>query len=103
MASGIRVGGAITRTCAPRVERQMMLERATRLCSTSPHIDYQSLDMTLAPSAGEPVEQCLCRMFVSSIAGIQHRAIDLVSNQLHGALTLVPDHDHVTSERENDR
>src|SRR3546814_10062578 len=35
--------------------------------------DYQSLDMPLAPSDGERVEQCLCRMFVSSIAGIQHR------------------------------
>src|SRR3546814_6827608 len=59
--------------------------------------DYQSLDMPLAPSDGERVEQCLCRMFVSSIAGIQHRAIDLVSDQLHGARTLVPDHDHVSA------
>src|SRR3546814_1261831 len=59
--------------------------------------DYQPLDMPLAPSDGERVEQCLCRMFVSSIAGIQHRAIDLVSDQLHGARTLVPDHDHVSA------
>src|SRR3546814_11699757 len=62
--------------------------------------DYQSLDMPLAPSDGERVEQCLCRMFVSSIAGIQHRAIDLVSDQLHGARTLVPDHDHVSRSEE---
>src|SRR3546814_164462 len=63
--------------------------------------DYQSLDMPLAPSDGERVEQCLCRMFVSSIAGIQHRAIDLVSDQLHGARTLVPDHDHVSRSEEH--
>src|SRR3546814_9292424 len=28
--------------------------------------DYQSLDRPLAPSDGERVEQCLCRMFVRS-------------------------------------
>src|SRR3546814_3895913 len=59
--------------------------------------DYQSLDRPLAPSDGERVAQCLCRMFVPSIAGIQHRAIDLVGDQLHGARTLVPDDDHVSA------
>ena len=42
IAAGSRVGGAMTRTPAPMVLSSRMLERATRLCITSPQIATRS-------------------------------------------------------------
>ena len=55
----------------------------------------QTGDASLAAADGERVEQRLGRVFVAAIAGIQHRAIDLLRNKLHRARRSVADHDHV--------
>ena len=38
-------------------------------------------------------------MLVAAVAGVEHRAVDLVRDQLHRAGRIVADHDHVRSHR----
>ena len=63
-----------------------MLERATRLCRTSPQIaTTRPFELAAAPPDGERVEQRLGRMFVAAVAGIDHAAIELARQQLRCA------------------
>src|SRR3546814_7021608 len=45
----------------------------------------EPLEMTLAAADGEGIEQCLGRMLVAAVAGVDHRAVDLLGQQVDGA------------------
>ena len=45
------------------------------------------------------IQQALRRVFVAAVAGIQHRAVDLVGNQPHRARTGVADDDGISAHR----
>jgi hypothetical protein len=57
--------------------------------------DGQVFDRALAATNGERVEQRLGRMLVLAVAGVDHRAIDLLREQFHRAGCVVPHHDQV--------
>ena len=82
-SAGISVGGPTTRTRLPIVVSRWMLERATRECRMSPQIATVSPSQPpLAPADGQRVEQRLGGMLVSAIAGVDHRGIDLLRQQV---------------------
>src|SRR3546814_1667390 len=55
--------------------------------------DRQPLDPSQPAADGQRVEQRLRRMLVAAVAGVEHRAIDLVGDQLHRARRRMADHD----------
>ncbi len=57
--------------------------------------DHKALEPALAPADGERVEQRLRRMLMPAVAGIEHRAVDLVRDQRHRARTGVADDDDI--------
>jgi len=63
-----------------------MLERATRLCNTSPQIaTVRPPSRVLAAADRQSVEQGLGRVLVTAVAGIDDGAIDLLRQELHCA------------------
>ena len=72
--TGSNVGGATRTTSAPSVRSSMTLERATRLCRTSPTITHApALDAAEPLPDGQRVQQRLCRVFMRAVAGVDHR------------------------------
>ena len=64
----------------------MMLERATRrMQDVAADGDREPGDAALGAADGERVEQRLGRMLVRAVAGVDHRAVDLLRQQLDRA------------------
>ena len=57
--------------------------------------DGEALDAALVAADGERVEQRLGRMLVRAVAGIDHRAIDLLRQQMHRARRMMAHDDDV--------
>ena len=57
--------------------------------------DRQALDPSLVAADGERIEQRLRRMLVRAVAGIDHRAVDLLRQQLDRAGRMMPHHQNV--------
>ena len=57
--------------------------------------DGQAFDAALAAADGERVEQRLGRMLVLAVAGVDHRAVDLLRQQLDRAGGVMAHHDQV--------
>ena len=75
MPTGSRVGGATSVTLAPSVESSSTLERATRLCSTSPTIvTAQPLEPAEPAPHRERVQQRLGRVLVRAVTGVDDAA-----------------------------
>ena len=88
--------GATTRTRAPSVFSRRMLERATREWRMSPQMaTIRPSMLALVAADGERVEQGLGRMLVASVAGIDHRAVDLLRQQLDRAGRVMAHHQDV--------
>ena len=73
-----------------------MLERATRrVQDVAADRDRQPGDAALGAADRQGVEQRLGRMLVGAVAGVDHRAVDLLRQQLHRAGRMVAHHDDV--------
>ena len=57
--------------------------------------DDQSINPALATADGEGIQQGLRGMFVRSITGVEHRAIDFLRNQVDRARTGMADDDGI--------
>ena len=57
--------------------------------------DGQPVEGTLVAANGECIEQRLGRMLVRAVARVDHRALDLLREQFHGAGGVVADHDQI--------
>ena len=84
------------RTRAPSVFSTLMLERATRMCRMSPQMaTVRPGDAALGAADGQRVEQRLRRMLVRAVAGVDHRAVDLLRQQLDRARRVMAHDDDV--------
>ena len=100
MPLGSSVRGAITRVRICSAPRSRRFERATRELAMSPQIATvrpSSRPMPLAD--GQRVEQRLRRVLVRAVAGVDHRAADLLAQELHRARRRVAHDDHVRPHR----
>ena len=90
------VRGATSRTRAPIIASRRMLERATRLCSTSPQIATIRPSKLPQPAAdGQRVQQRLGGMLMGAVAGIDHAAVQLARQQFGRARILMAHHQDV--------
>ena len=86
MPRGSSVDGATTRTRAPmRVEHDDVGAGDARMQDVAADRHRQPGDAALGAADGERVEQRLRRMLMRAVAGIDHRAIDLLRQQLDRA------------------
>ena len=96
MPDGSSVDGATTRTCAPSALSSRMFERATRECRMSPQIATIRLrQRPLGTADGQRVEQRLRRVLMRAVAGVDHRAADLLRQQRGRSGRLVADDQNV--------
>ena len=70
---------------AQRIEQDDVRARDARVQDVAADRDDQPLDAALVAADGERVEQRLGRMLVRAVAGIDHRAIDLLRQQFDRA------------------
>ena len=57
--------------------------------------DDQALDRSLVAADGQRIEQRLGRMLMRAVAGIDHRAVDLLGQQFDRAGGVMPHHENV--------
>ena len=57
--------------------------------------DDQALDAAFVPADGERIEQRLGRVLVAAVAGIDHRAVDLLRQELDRAGRMMAHHEQV--------
>ena len=100
--TGSSVGGATRVTSAPSVCSSSALERATRLCSTSPTIvTRRPSSVAEVPPHREGVQQRLGGVLVGAVAGVDHARPDPAASGPAGAARrgAVPDDDRVGAHR----
>ncbi len=80
---------------AHRIEQDDVGARHPRMHDVAADRDQQAFDAAFVAADGEAVEQRLGRMLVSAVAGIDHRAVDLVGEQFDRAGGVMAHHDDV--------
>ena len=81
--------------CAQCRQAQHVGPRHPRMQDIAADRHHKPLDAALGSADGQRVEQRLGWMFMRPVAGIDHRAIDLFRQELHGACRVVAHHDDV--------
>ena len=85
MPGGSRVEGATTVPARPCGEQEHVGARHPRMQDVAADRDREALDAALVAADGERVEQRLGRVLVRAVAGIDHRAVDLLRQQVDRA------------------
>ena len=90
------MGGPTTRTRAPNGLQQVDIRAgnpAVQDIATYGH--EQSLKVATAPTNGDRIQQCLGRVLMPAVAGVDDRTVDLFREQLDRAAFRVAHHQHV--------
>ena len=80
---------------AERIEEQDVRSCDARMQNVAADGDDEAFDAPLVTADGEGIEQGLGRVLVAAVAGIDHRAVDLLRQQLDGARRVVAHHQDV--------
>ncbi len=76
-------------------QQQQVRAGDARMQDVAADRDREPLDPPLAPADGERIEQCLGRVLVAAVAGIDHRAVDVPGEQRHRAAVGMARDQHV--------
>ena len=95
MPNGSKVEGATTRTRAPSVLSRMMFAGHPRMQDIAADRHHEPLDAPFVAADGQRVEQRLGRVLVRPVAGIDHRAVDLLGEELDRTRRVMAHHQDV--------
>ncbi len=100
ISAGISVGGPTTRTWHPIVVNRWMFDRANAgMRDVAADRHRQPADPSLPPLDGQRIQQRLGRMLVGPVAGIDHRRVDDLRQQVRRPRLVMAHHQQIAVHR----